>query len=78
MADEKTGKRFRARKLGVGGTIGEFERAGKPDVKVGWKAGILGGAGRGSPRANKRGRGGKAGRLRMKADTAGIGLGVKW
>ena len=68
MADEPVGgKRFRARGLGVGGTIGEFERQGAPPVKIKWKAGSMSTAGKGNRKTRKHGPGGKENRLRGKS-----------
>jgi len=74
MAKDKL--RFRSK--GIGGTIGEFERQGAPDVKVKWDIGLQSGAGKGSPKKNPRGPGGKRGRLRQKSQTVGFGFKVQF
>lgn len=75
MSERK--KRFRIRKLGVGGTAFEFERTGKPPVTVKWRVGSVSGAGKGKRKTRKHGPGGKENRLRQKS-APGFQIGVRW
>lgn len=80
MSDKKVvgGKRLRIRKLGLGGTMAEFERTGnKPDVKVKWKVGSVSGAGKGNRKKRKHGPSGKGGQLRQKS-APGFGISVQF
>ena len=70
--------KLRFRRKGIGSTIGSFNRAGAPPVKIKWDIGVQAGAGKGLPRKNPRGPGGKQGRLRHKAGTVGFGFQVQF